>query len=394
MEDESATAEQSGEKRIGLSKDLEKYVETIKKEDEEDIDVEVFDQNFNNFLTNEEPDVLVISDTHVGAIGSHAKLLDRTLGSLDAALDNGSKMQALLIIGDFFDYICQDPSGLVKLPEITNVFAKIDKLCSRINVKIALGNHEIPVRYGIGAFYNFAKKRDGFVKMLVKHAEGQFSTFLKPSNFCQYISITSDGSDKMAITTHVDLKDLKGTTTGKVLLSHGYQFFPGENDVFGIVWKDLMHNLPEAKEIIDILYNADIKKHSSDTVEGIHATVGKPGKYERLKLEDIKQARKQHDSWIKKREENNHDVNYRKHEIEKFLQKNKLTSYSKVIYGHTHKAEHFTISVAGASSVDVFNTGTWQHLPPNLIAIKLKDGQFSIVAKSWDKTTNAFTDME
>jgi UDP-2,3-diacylglucosamine pyrophosphatase LpxH len=390
MEDESATPENFEKKKILLGKDLDEYIAFIKKEDDEDIDVETFTNSFNNFLMNEEPDVLVISDTHVGAIGSHASLLDRTLNSIDRYLENGNKLQALLILGDYYDNICQDASGVKTVPEIINIFNKLDKLCNRTKVKITLGNHEIPIKYGLGLFYNFGKTRDAFVKMLSKHANGQFSTFLNPGNFCQYISMATDGSGNVTISTYDDLGGLKATTNGKILMTHGYQFFPKENDVCGIIWKELMRGSKEAKEMIDILYNANVKDHSDETVQGIHDAIGKPGKYEKLKLEDIKQARKQQELWYKKREEDNRDVDFRKREIETFLKKNKLTSFPKVIYGHTHKAVSFTIPVPGNSNVDVYNTGTWQHVAPTVIGIKVKDGQFAISAKTWDKTENAF----
>jgi UDP-2,3-diacylglucosamine pyrophosphatase LpxH len=376
--------------------ELSHKVDKFKQEEEEDIDAKAFDDNFNSLLASEEPEVLVISDTHVGAIGSHATLLDNVLTSIENSLESGnSKIQGLLIIGDFFDYICQDASALESIPEVQNVFSKVDKLANRIKVKVTLGNHEIPIAYGLEAkTYNFGKHRDAFVNMLKEHANGQFETFLDPSNFCQWVSISNEGGDTITITGHDDINELKGASCdGKILLSHGYQFFPKENDVYGVVWKNLMHNPEEAKEVIDIMYNA---KHvdPADEMDDVKEAVGKPGhRFERLVWEELVEHVKKHQNWVKQREENNKAEAYRQKEIEKFLQKNNLEGLSNVIYGHTHKAEHLTIPF-GSNTVEVYNTGTWQHLPPTMIGIKLKEGQFAISAKIWDKESTSFAPIQ
>jgi UDP-2,3-diacylglucosamine pyrophosphatase LpxH len=204
--------------------------------------------------------------------------------------------------------------------------------------------------------------------------------------------MATDGSGNLAISTHDDLGGVKAAKNGKILMTHGYQFFPKENDVCGIIWKELMKGSKEVKEMTDILYNGKVKDHPEETLQGVQDAAGKPGRFEKVKLEEVKQARKQQEQWYKQREENNKDINFRKHEIEIFLQKNKLTFFPMVIYGHTHKAVTFTIPVAGNPNVDVYNTGTWQHVAPTVIGIKVKDGQFAISAKTWDRTENAFTD--
>ncbi len=152
--------------------------------------------------------LIVVSDVHIGAKVNHQIAFIQFLNHLIANIKN-KKLEALIILGDFFDVIMESIrdycrvkpySGLInsikeKTQNYDIIFSLLEKLSKSVKIFFTLGNHEITILGNLDKhFFNRKTKfRQKFEKNNFKYLQ-----LLNLDNIYQYfiLSVLSIGNKK------------------------------------------------------------------------------------------------------------------------------------------------------------------------------------------------------
>ncbi|MFX1259565.1 MAG: metallophosphoesterase [Promethearchaeota archaeon] len=88
--------------------------------------------------------ILLVSDVHLGATETR---LNQFTELLNYIIENDINLEAIIILGDFFDVMMDSYEGLSTNKKYKTIYNKLDTIKSdkKIKIIIALGNHEVPV---------------------------------------------------------------------------------------------------------------------------------------------------------------------------------------------------------------------------------------------------------
>ncbi|MHA1931660.1 MAG: metallophosphoesterase, partial [Promethearchaeota archaeon] len=221
-----------------------------------------------------DPKILVVSDIHLGALKSNLEQFSLFLNKIING-EFGNDLQALLILGDFFDLCTSVKKTFFTDEKISSILKQLLEIKKKINLIFLPGNHEIPVTSSvISGNYDekFKRRKEKFLK---RFKNSIVEDLLTPNMVCQYI-ILGKWEKESALLLYesqdqiynqpinkikIDNLDLKEDY--KCLMVHGYQF---DSDVFrffvGPIWKSLIsyHNF-EVKEAFNYFWNEIIKEH-------------------------------------------------------------------------------------------------------------------------------------
>ncbi|MFX0101864.1 MAG: metallophosphoesterase [Candidatus Hodarchaeota archaeon] len=331
--------------------------------------------DFRNYLDSElpanNPMSLAVSDLHMGATGGHSNLVEMLLEKLHAAPP--SNLKVIFLIGDIVDLICNDLDIICQ--ENARIFECMDLIRQKeIRVIHVLGNHDIPVTKLFWFIDRSKKRRKAFVRNLSK----SLNKALNPNDYCNIATMeVKDGS--WVVYLHDKAKEIGRKPVGTIeiapvqvagsaphfLMAHGYQFFPAFTRFGAPFWAMCMNFSNSTKRWVDSVMNQfgpDLVDNLDKFLEELredHEEISSKKSKERAKK--LIQAR---DGWDKKRAEMNKEN--RDEKIRYYLENNKLSQITKVIYGHTHEPE---INDTG----DILNTGGWKLRRPSIVEI-YRDG--------------------
>ena len=333
-----------------------------------------------------DPKILVVSDVHLGAMKSKLSLFHNFLVNIKNEA-YGSDLQALIILGDFFDLCTELPKTLLDNTNIGKIFNLLLELRddSNINLIFVLGNHEIPVTGN----YNkkFQSRKD---KFLEKFKDSKYRTLFNKEYFCQFVLLRKqNGNDTLCLYDSkqdiykpqgkkIIINNLKLSDDFQCLMMHGFQF---DRYFFrflaGTIWKSLIKSEDiEVKEAFDYFWNGVIKKGKraksvsfSDMKKKIVKTKGTlVDHFSNMTSIDFRIFRL--DMRILEEWEKARKVQYYHEGIKRFFD-SKLSSINNVIYGHSHNSGS-TVLMINSQEVTTVNDGAWQHVDPTVVVIKPK----------------------
>ncbi|MFX0071939.1 MAG: metallophosphoesterase, partial [Candidatus Hermodarchaeota archaeon] len=239
---------------------------------------------------NNSPKIIIVSDIHLGALKARLDLFYLFLEKIDNG-GFGNDLQALIIVGDFFDLCTDTPDSLFNTPETIKIIKKLSKIRDKVDIVFILGNHEIPVTGNFNR--KFRKRKKKFLKKL---SIGEIDDLIENNLVCQY-AILRTYQGKTTILLYDSIKQIHNKYIEKIeikgmrledgfqsFITHGYQYDSGTSRFFaGILWSLLINSESMIiKDIFNYLWNGLIKEDKS--VKG--------SKYKQM-LKDLPQLKNQ-----------------------------------------------------------------------------------------------------
>ena len=335
-----------------------------------------------------DPKILVVSDIHLGAFKSELDMFQKFLTDIDTG-EFGNDLQALIILGDFFDLCTDKPSTLFNNKQIKNILEILNKIKLEKNLMFVLGNHEIPVTGNYDKKFKHRK-----TKFLERFKIGIIDDFFKDEMFCQYIILKKfDNEDSILLYDSIEnifdgfikkikINGLELDNNYDCLMTHGYQF---DNELFrflaGILWSYLIKSDDmSVKDSFDYLWNIIIKgdqkvKDSEFKVmldqlpalKDLEAKISHDNfsEHNKHKFDFIKLYMRILEKW-----EESSKYEYYIDGIRDFLKdkNHNLTDINNIIYGHSHKWKSSQENI-GNNEINIINDGAWQHVTPSYVQI-------------------------
>ncbi|MBY8988608.1 MAG: metallophosphoesterase [Candidatus Lokiarchaeota archaeon] len=347
-------------------------------------------------MTESDPRILIVSDTHLGALNSN---LDEVSLFLNKIIDGkfGDNLQALLILGDFLDLGTTVEKTFYTDKKITNIFAQLLEIKKKIHIIFVPGNHEIPVTSSVTSGNYDEKFKRRKEKFLKKFMNSMVEELFDSNMVCQYILLRKwenestlllyDSQDQIynhPIQT-IKINNLDLEENYKCLMLHGYQF---ESDTMRIFvapfWKSMLsYQNIEIKEVYNYFWNVVIKEQrkikpitiedmksdliglkqlSSEDIDAIFSDLSN------LEFNLIKLNMKVMKIW-----RNTRDSSYYFDGIEEFFEEVEcdLSLITHLIYGHSH-IMGMSNETINNQNIEITNSGTWQHSNPSYVEILYK----------------------
>ena len=337
--------------------------------------------------------VLIISDTHLGAMKSKYELLYIFLDKINSGA-YGANLKALIFLGDAFDLIMASPKKICEFLNFRNIFLLLDDIQQNgIDIYFTPGNHEIPI-WG-NQDTNFKKRKEKLLRKFEKAFQKNNIPWniLNPLHVCQYLVIDKN-TQNLQITCYDMLEEIIKSTpisdsniypviwngnisNFRALLSHGHQTDPIEI-IANPFWGIGLHFPNVLKRFGNIIWNGIIKggyisrwKRDRKTKKG---HIDKNFKLDedstrkilitsRFSKEIIKSSRNIVLHLLEKMGVSNiRDFTLKLNDKLDEGSQRKITHF---IYGHTHKEDKFN-----ACNITVLNSGSWQrYTSPAIISI-------------------------
>ncbi|MFX1363318.1 MAG: metallophosphoesterase [Promethearchaeota archaeon] len=361
----------------------------------------------NNIEYNNKTTVLIVSDTHLGASGAKYDDFNNFLNLIYSKKEEGKLelLKCLIVAGDFFDLCMDSYRDLSKEKINLEIYDNLIKLQDKgIQIVITLGNHEIPTTWCHDRLFKSRKKTfiDEFTKQF--NTSGRYLEFFKKIKFCQYCILYTNNDSKLEINLYDRKKNLAKNkisknvvkldilsdmdTKQKFLFSHGYQFERWYLHFFAsFVWATSINSPDIIKELNNFLYNDLYKEAEKFSKEQIEEALETPSTAEFIKTRDIK-VEKINRKKLRKLMNKNRKTNLRREKIKdknkryfkkafKFLEKEKYSHISHVIFGHTHQEDQ-----QQKNNKYVLNAGAWQNVKHGHYIEILVDGK--VIPKNYE----------
>lgn len=335
--------------------------------------------------------ILIVSDVHLGALKNELELFQDFLNDINSG-EFGKDLQAVIILGDFFDLITENPKTLLNNNQILKILKSLRTIQQEKNLIFVLGNHEIPVIGNYDKRFNSRKTR-----FLKKFRIGILDDLFNEKIFCQYIILnkfkkrdslllfdsTKDIFDNPI--NRIKIRGLDLDNNYQCIMAHGYQF---DDELFrflvGSIWRLLIQSEDIAlKRSFDFLWNEiikgnlrvkdsefdvmiqqlpQLKKLDPNIIEG---DFSRYGSYDFALIKLIMRVL---EKWEKKRK-----YDYYVDGIKDFLRDNNqyLTNINHIIYGHSHNWK-ISEEIVGDREITIINDGAWQHVKPSYVQIFYK----------------------
>jgi UDP-2,3-diacylglucosamine pyrophosphatase LpxH len=335
--------------------------------------------------------ILVVSDVHLGSLDCERDLFIQLLSSI-ANGEIGNELQALIILGDFIDLCTDIPKSLLEREKIQLIFNVLLEIKRKTNLIFVLGNHEIPITGDYDE--KFKSRKEKFIN---RFQNSEFNEVFDERYFCQYIILKKwDNEDTLLLfdtrnqidsypISKIRIQGLNLDNNYQCFMTHGYQFDSEIYRLFvGQIWKSLISNNSFViKETYDYFWNEVIKngrKIKPITFEKMKYDLAKL-KNISLKVVDTLFSKLSYLEFrfiktnmrILKRWHKASKPDYYFDEIREFLE-DKNYNFSKInhiIYGHSHHCG-LSYGTINNQTVEILNTGAWQHVQPSYVEIFLK----------------------
>ena len=350
----------------------------------------------NNYIN---PKILVVSDIHLGALKSELDLFQKFLTDINKG-EFGNDLQALIILGDFFDLCTDNSSTLLNNKQIQNILKILNKIRIEKNVVFVLGNHEIPVTGDYDEKFNRRK-----IKFLERFKIGIIDDLFNDNIFCQYIFLKKfDNYDSILLYDSIEhvfdgyinkiiINGLDLDNNYECIMTHGYQF---DNELFrflaGIIWSYLIKSDDmNVKESFDYLWNiiikGDQKVQDSEFNVMLDQLPGLKDQEPQTIHDSFSEYNKYHFDFTKlymrilEKWEETSKYEYYIDGIRDFLKDNNhnLMNINHMIYGHSHKWNNSEENFNN-HQISIINDGAWQHITPTYVRIfskgKMKINEF------------------
>lgn len=320
--------------------------------------------------------IIVISDIHLGDKYSRKREFYNFLSSIIENRRNGNLpyLKALVILGDFFDFIWSSIEYLCENNEFIEIYASLQTLkYNGIEIILALGNHEIAT----WGFYNllFEKRKMEFLEKL--RVNGFSFNFLNEMTTCQYIILGKNRKDETVLSLFDSKRNVKFNAHNQIIsenknreiilknnaltkeicyfMAHGHQFADWifHHFVVAPIWRSLIQDNIERGVLNELYY--EIRKRLIDiTTDNIERVASEkkidisrfpPG----LLKEDLSKIDKklsQEGSSVK------NEV-YHKN-IVQYVSAEQFKPVTHVIFGHSHETD-----VSKFDNLTILNAGCW-----------------------------------
>ncbi|MHA2007365.1 MAG: metallophosphoesterase [Promethearchaeota archaeon] len=352
-------------------------------------------------MSENKPIILVLSDVHLGSLGSEKNLFIQFLSRIING-EYGNELQALIILGDFIDLCMDIPRTLLKRKKIQKIFTLLLEIKKKMNLVFLLGNHEIPVTGDYDEKFERRKK-----KFLYKFRNCNFKDLFNKELYYQYALLKKEDIDNV-LSLYNSREQIENNPVNKLkiigldlssdyrcLMTHGYQFESEVYRVFvGQLWKSLISsNDFGVKETHDYFWNQIIKKGRKIKPIGFERMKEELAKLKRKSIESmdkifsglnlfefhfIKASMRVMKRWYRVASKPNYFLD----EIKEFLEDDDydFSKINHVIYGHFHFKDKSVVTI-NQQQVEVINDGSWQHTQPSYLEI-CNEGK--IFLKSFD----------
>jgi UDP-2,3-diacylglucosamine pyrophosphatase LpxH len=342
-------------------------------------------------MANDNIAAIIISDVHLGALGSNNVQFNSFLKRLST-----SPSANLIVAGDFFYLICESVTNLNRRCEQTLDLLKglQDK---GITISEAIGNHEIPVvdpyetpQYSIEEA-TFQDRKNELKKCL--DAGDRVKQVLDKMILGQYLLLErTDGKWVMTAYDSIARVAINPESQFHVLILHGYQL-EKKTDTLAKLWKEALEAPDDMKDLIDVFFSGmsksfedvfkdenweqgpDFVKARYDANRKLRKT-GPEARDQLFKLVDANpaKARAFMTGFL-------HSQSKRKYEpifndAKTFLDANPnlVGKLNYFMFGHTHE-EGVDKELSPTTLV---NTGAWQHVKKMTYIQLFDDGNFKI----------------
>ncbi len=337
--------------------------------------------------------ILVVSDVHVGAFKSELDSFQKFLKAINTG-EFGNELQALIILGDFFDLCTDTPHSLFNNTQIKQIIEELIKIQSKKdkNVVFVLGNHEIPVTGNYDVKFN-DRKNKFFERVKIGVVDDIFDKLF----FCQYVILKKyNNEDTLLLYNSIEdmfdghinkikIHGLELENNYECLMTHGYQF---DSDIFrflaGMIWKTLIKSDDIAlKEAFDYLWNIIIKGDQRVKDSKLENMLDQLPELKNLEQQTIIDHFSGYNTYnfafvklimrILEKWDEAQKYEYYIDGISDFLKDNKqkLSNINHLIYGHSHKSERSTENINN-NEITIVNDGAWQHVNPTYVRISPK----------------------
>lgn len=352
-------------------------------------------------MNESEPRILIISDVHLGALNSDLEQFNFFLNKI-INKKFGVCLQALIILGDFFDLSITVESTFFTNNKITNILTQLLEIKKKIPVVFIPGNHEIPVTSSVTSGDYDEKFRGRKEKFLKKFKNTIVGELFETSTVCQYIILSKWENENVLLLYDsqdqiynqpiqiIKIYKLNLKENYKCLMLHGYQF---ESDAVRIFvapfWKSLISNQNrEIKEVYNYFWNVIIKEQrkikpitieqmksdlksikqiSTEEIDAIFSNLGN------LEFNLIKLNMK-----IMKKYRKARKTSYYMDGIKEFFKESDcdFILITHVIYGHSH-IKGMSNEIINDQKIKVINSGAWEHSKISYVEI-FNEGEINL----------------